>query len=135
LRTPSGVYGTVIDAQVYSREGADRDERLSAIIEEKKRKLEKDLSVEQNVIKNNAIEKLRDIVVGKKTTGVLLNEDGSQKLLNKGQDVTSADLETIPFELLEYIPLEQEVEYQVKRILDGARNQLDAVKLVFNEKI
>lgn len=135
LRTPSGVYGTVIDAQVYSREGADRDERLSAIIEEKKRKLEKDLSVEQNVIKNNAIEKLREIVVGKKTTGVLLNEDGSQKLLNKGQDVTSADLETIPFELLEYIPLEQEVEYQVKRILDGSRNQLDAVKLVFNEKI
>src|SRR5262249_10420288 len=80
LRAPSGVYGTVIDAQVYSREGADRDERLSAILQDKKRKLEKDLSVEQNVIKNNAIEKLKEILVGKKTTGVLLNEDGSQKL-------------------------------------------------------
>ena len=135
LRVPSGVYGTVIDAQVYSREGADRDERLSSIIEEKKRKLEKDLSVEQNVIRNNAISKLRDILVGKKTTGVLLNEDGSQKLLNKGQDITVADLETIPFELLSYIPLEQDLEYQTNKIIDGARNQLDAVKLVFNEKI
>ncbi len=135
LRVPSGVYGTVIDAQVYSREGSERDERLSTIIEEKKKKLEKDLSVEINVIKNNAIEKLRSILVGKKTTGVLLNEDGSQKLLNKGQDITNADLETIPFELLSYVPLESELEFQVAKIVDSARNQLDAVKMVFNEKI
>jgi DNA-directed RNA polymerase subunit beta len=135
LRVPSGVYGTVIDAQVYSREGADRDERLSSIIEEKKRKLEKDLAVEQNVIKNNSISKLRDILVGKITTGVLLNEDGSQKLLSKGQSITIADIETIPFELLNYIPLEQDLEYQVNKIIENARNQLDAVKLVFNEKI
>lgn len=135
LRAPSGVYGTVIDAQVYSREGSDRDERLAQIIEDKRRKLEKDLAVEQNVIRNNALEKLKDILIGKKTTGVLLNEDGSQKLLNKAQDITSADLETIPFELLTYIPLEQELEFQVTRILDGARNQLEAVKMVFNEKI
>ncbi len=135
LRVPSGVYGTVIDAQVYSREGADRDERLAAIIEEKKRKLEKDLAVEQNVIRNNSISKLRDILIGKKTTGVLLNEDGSQKLLSKGQEITVADIETIPFELLSYIPLEQDLEFQVTKVIDGARNQLDAVRLVFNEKI
>ena len=135
LRAPSGVYGTVIDAQVYSREGSDRDERLAQIIEDKRRKLEKDLAVEQNVIRNNALEKLKDILIGKKTTGVLLNEDGSQKLLSKGQDITSADLETIPFELLTYIPLDQELEFQVTRILDGSRNQLEAVKMVFNDKI
>ena len=134
LRVPSGVYGTVIDAQVYSREGADRDERLQAIIEEKRRKLEKDLAVEQNVIRNNALSKLKTLLVGKVTTGVLLNEDGSQKLLSKGQTVTDEDLETIPFELLNYIPLDPDLEYQVSRIIDGARNQLDAVKMVFSEK-
>ncbi|MBK7891496.1 MAG: DNA-directed RNA polymerase subunit beta [Bdellovibrionales bacterium] len=135
LRVPAGVSGTVIDAQVYGREGAERDERLLAIIEEKKRKLEKDLAVEQNVIKNNAISKLKVLLLGKTTTGVLLNEDGSQKLLSKGQNITDADLETIPFELLTYIPLEQDLEYQVSRIIDGARNQLDAVKMVFSEKM
>ena len=135
LRVPSGVSGTVIDAQVYSREGADRDERLQAIISEKKTKLEKDLSVEQNVIRNNAIEKLKELVVGKVTSGVLLSEDGSKKLLNKGQEISKEDLETIPFDLLAYIPLEQELEFQVTRVIDGARNQLDAVKLVFDEKI
>lgn len=135
LRVPSGVYGTVIDAQVYSREGAERDERLSSIIDEKKKKLEKDLSVEQNVIKNNAIAKLKELLIGKTTQGVLLNEDGSQKLLTKGQVIAAADLETIPFDLLSYIPLDSDLEYQVTKVLDGARNQLDAVKMVFDEKI
>jgi DNA-directed RNA polymerase subunit beta len=135
LRVPSGVYGTVIDAQVYSRESSDRDERLQVIIEAKRKKLEKDFAVEQNVIKNNALDKLKDLLVGKVTTGVLLSEDGSEKLLSKGQTIKGEDLETIPFELLSYVPLDSELEFQVQRVVDGARNQLDAVKLVFNEKI
>ncbi len=135
LRVPSGVYGTVIDAQVYSRESSDRDERLQSIISDKRKKLEKDFGVEQNVIRNNSLDKLKDILVGKTTTGVLLSEDGSEKLLSKGQDIKGEDLETIPFELLSYIPLDSELEYQVTRIVDAARNQLDAVKMVFNEKM
>lgn len=135
LRVPSGVYGTVIDAQVYSRESSDRDERLQSIISDKRKKLEKDFGVEQNVIRNNSLDKLKDILVGKVTTGVLLSEDGSEKLLSKGQTIKDEDLETIPFELLSYIPLESELEYQVTRIVDAARNQLDAVKMVFNEKM
>jgi DNA-directed RNA polymerase subunit beta len=135
LRVPSGVFGTVIDAQVYSREGADRDERLQLIIEDKRKKLEKDFDVEQNVIRLNALDKLKSLLVGKKTTGVLLNEDGSVKLLSKGQEITNEDLETIPFELLAYIPLETEIEYQCTRTVDSARNQLEAIKMVFNEKI
>ena len=135
LRLPSGVYGTVIDAQVYSREGADRDERLQAIIEEKKQKLEKDLDVEKNVIRNSAVEKLKKILVGQETTGVLLNEDGSKKLLSKGQTLTEEDLEGVPFDLLMYIPVSPELEHQVTKSVDSARNQLEAVDLVFNEKI
>ncbi len=135
LRVPSGVTGTVIDAQVYSRESSDRDERLASILEEKRKKLEKDFGVEQNVIRNNALDKLKDLLVGKTTTGILLSEDGSDKLLEKGQTIKGEDLETIPFELLSYIPLDSELEFQTQRIIDGARNQLDAVKLVFNEKI
>jgi len=135
LRVPSGVYGTVIDAQVYSRESSDRDERLQSIIEAKRKKLEKDFGVEQNVIKNNALDKLKDMLVGKVTTGVLLSEDGSEKLLSKGQTIKGEDLETIPFELLSYVPLDSELEFQTQRVVDGARNQLDAVKMVFNEKI
>jgi DNA-directed RNA polymerase subunit beta len=135
LRVPSGVFGTVIDAQVYSRDPSTKDERLQFIIQQKRAKLEKDQAVEANVIKNNALDKLKEILVGKKTNGDLLSEDGSQKLLSKGQTIASEDLEAIPFELLSYVPLESELEFQVTRIVDQARNQLDAVKLVFSEKL
>lgn len=134
LRVPSGVTGTVIDAQVYSREPNDKDERLMSILEDKKKKLEKDFAIEQNVIKNAALDKLKAIVVGQKTTGELLNEDGSKKLLEKGEVITDADVESIPFELLSYIPLEAEIEQQTVRIVDSARNQLDAIKMVYEDK-
>ena len=135
LRVPSGVTGTVIDAQVYSREGVDRDTRLQSIIEEKKRKIAKDFDVEQNVIKNNATSDLKKILVGRKTTGDLLNEDGSKTLLKKGHTITAEDLESIAFELLSYIPTEPDIENQVLRLVDRARNQLDAIRLVFDEKV
>jgi len=135
LRVPSGVFGTVIDAQVYSREGVDRDSRLQSILAEKKIKIEKDFAVEQNVIRNNTIEALKEILVGKVTTGALLNEDGSQKLLEKDQVITAGDLESIAFELLSYIPLDQDLEFQTSRMVEKARNQLEAIKLVFDEKI
>ncbi|MCB0412797.1 MAG: DNA-directed RNA polymerase subunit beta [Bdellovibrionales bacterium] len=135
LRVPSGVFGTVIDAQVFSRDG-EQDERLGSIISEKKKNLEKDLSVEQNVIRNNAIDKLKSILVGKKTSGALLSEDGTKKLIEEGQEITGEDLESVPFELLAYVPVDdQNLEFQLSKIIDGARNQLDAVKMVFEEKI
>jgi DNA-directed RNA polymerase subunit beta len=135
LRVSSGVTGTVINAQVYSREGSERDERMMTILEEKMTKITKDQSVEINIIRNNALDKLKTVLVGQKTTGVLLSEDGSQKLLSKAQIITDADLETIPFELLSYIPLSNELEFQVTKIIDSARNQIDAVKMIFQEKI
>ncbi len=135
LRVPSGVFGTVIDAQVYSREVSPTDTRLQSIIEEKQEKVQKDQLVEQNVIKNNTLDKLKDLLVGKVTNGVLLNEDGSKKLLTKDQTIAAEDLESISFELLSYIPLETELEQQVTRIIDNARNQLEAIKMVFEEKV
>ena len=134
-RVPSGVMGTVIDVQVYSREVSAQDERLQSIIEEKKTKIKKDLDIEQNVIRNNALDKLKEILVNEKTNGDLLSEDGSVRLLKKGQTIFDEDLETIPFELLSYIPLGADLEAQVNKIIDAARNQLEAVSLVFDEKV
>ncbi len=135
LRVPSGVHGTVIDAQVYSRDASNQSERLLAILSDKKIKLQKDHEIEQNVIKNAALDKLKTLLVDKKTIGELLNEDGSKVLLNEGDTIQGEDLESIPFELLSYLPLVSELEQQVVYIVDSARNKLDAVKMVFEDKI
>ena len=135
LRVPSGVYGTVVDVQVYSREGAGNDERLQDIIKDKKKRFKRDLVTEENAIRNNAIDSLKKFLVGEKTTGVLVSEDGSNQLLKKSQVITNEDLESITFDLLNYIPLSSDLEKKVTQTINAAKNQLESVRLIFEDKI
>ena len=136
LRAPSGVTGTVIDTQVYSREGVEQDERLKDLIEEKKKKLKKDFNLEKNVIQNNALDQIKDILIGQKTGDIFLSDDGSKELLTKGQKISEKDLENIPFELLSNIPLEKDsIGEQLNRMMDLVRGQLDAIETIYKDKV
>ena len=135
LRAPSGVTGTVIDTQVYSREGVERDERLKNIIAEKRKKLKRDVGLEKNVIQNNAMDKFKEILIGQKTSDIFLNDDASKELLKKGQKIKEKDLENISFDLLSNIPIENdEAASQLTRIADSARSQMDDIETIYNEK-
>ena len=136
LRAPSGVTGTVIDTQVYSREGVEQDDRLKDIIEEKKIKLKKDLDLEKNVIQNDALDKIKEILIGKKTSDLFLSDDGQTKLLKKGQKIEEKDLENIPFELIGNIPLESDkVADELNLVTDAAGKQLSAIELIYKDKV
>ncbi len=136
LRAPSGVYGTVINTQIYSRDPMDKNERLTEIIKEKREKLEKDFEIEKNVIQNNTIDQVREILVGQKTVDVLLSDDGSEELLPKGYTIQSQDVDKIPFALLAYIPLKNEsVGEAVTKLIESAKNRLSAVEMVFQDRV
>ena len=136
LRVPSGVTGTVIDTQVYSREGVEQDERLQDLISEKKSKLKKDLALEKNVIQNNTLDRVKEILIGQKTNDLFLSDDGSEELLSKGQKISEKDLERIPFELLSNIPLEKDtVSDQLTKIMDSIRQQMDAIEMIYKDKL
>ena len=136
LRAPSGVYGTVINTQIYSRDPMDKNERLTEILKEKREKLMKDFEIEKNVIQNNTIDQIREILVGQKTMDVLLSDDGSEELLPKGHTIQSQDVDKIPFALLAYIPLKDEsVGDAVTKWIESAKNRLSAVEMVFQDRV
>ena len=136
LRAPSGVNGTVINTQVYSRDPQEKNDRLKEIIEEKTAKLKENFEIEKNVIQNNTIDEIREILVGKKTADVLLSDDGSEKLLTVGHKITDKDLERIPFELLAYIPLKEEsLSEQLSRHIESAKNRLSGVEMIFQDRV
>ncbi len=85
----------MIDAQVYSREGSKNDARLQAIIEEKRKRSKKDMAVEQNVIRNNALDKLKDLLVGKKDHWSFVERRRFGKASGERPRGESEDLETI----------------------------------------
>ena len=135
LRVSSGVSGTVIDTQIYTREGVEKSERLQAIIKEKKDRFNKDKDFQLKALKMNALGQIKDTIVGEKSTDILLNDDGSEELLKKGHKITEADINSIPFDLLPYIPLPENLAGEMTQITDDCQNRMEALETLYNERI
>ena len=136
LRASSGVIGTVINTQIYSRDPLDKNDRLVEILEEKRAKLKKDFGIEKSVIQNNTIDQIRELLVGQKTTDALLSDDGSEQLLPKKHTIDSQDVDKIPFSLLAYIPLKEDsVGEAVTKFIESAKNRLSAMEMVFQDRV
>jgi len=97
LRVPSGVQGTVIDVQVFTRDGVEKDSRALAIDKEQLDKFRKDLKDELRIIENAAFSRLEDQIVGQKAIG------GAG--LKKGEEIS--------FDLLLQIPREKWFEIRL----------------------
>ena len=135
LRAPSGVYGTVIDAQVYSREGAETGDRRQSINREKEAKLERDFAVKKAVSQNSAFDEIKDLLTGEKTKDALLSDDGSKEILKKGQVLDEESLRSVPFDLLAYIPLQNEaLAEKATALVDKAGTEIDELEFVYKER-
>ncbi len=135
LRVPSGVQGIIISAQVFAREGTEQDARTQAILEEEVTRFRRDERIELDAIRLSALEKITRLLSGTTTTGKLLSEDGSEELLKKGQKLDDEVLATIPFDLLGFIPVKDELEQQVTEMVKIVKDKMDAIRFVFKERI
>ena len=135
LRVPSGVYGTVINAQVFAREGTEQDDRSKSILEEAVAKITRDEKIEVDAIRQSAMDKIIALLEGSVTTGKLLSEDGSVELLKKGEKLTTAMLAPVPFDLIGFIPVKEDLEQEVTTYMKLAKEKIEAVRYVFKEKI
>ena len=136
LRAPSGVNGTVINTQVYSRDPNEKNDRLTEIIAGKEAKLRENFEIEKSIIQNNTIDEVREILVGQKTADVLLSDDGSEELLPAGHKITDKDIEQVPFELLAYIPLKEEaLSENISKYIEAAKNRLSGVEMIFQDRV
>lgn len=135
LRVSPGIVGTVIGAQVFSREGADKDERTASMIEDEENRLRKDEATEVRIIQEAAKNKIAKSVVGQTTTSKLLDSSGENQILQKGDVVTAEVYSKIPYDLLKHIPLSAEVEAQVAHTLNAVDNQIQGIRAIFDEKV
>ena len=88
LRVPSGMSGTVIDVQVFTREGIDRDKRAQQIIDDELKRYKQDLADQFRIVENDAFERLERLLIGK-------TANGGPKKLAKGTKITKAYLQDI----------------------------------------
>jgi DNA-directed RNA polymerase subunit beta len=88
LRVPSGISGCVIDVQVFTREGIERDKRSQSIIEDELKRYKTDLADQMRIVESDTFERLERLITGK-------TANGGPKRLAKGTKITRGYLESI----------------------------------------
>ena len=69
LRVPSGISGTVIDVQVFTREGIERDKRAAQIIDDELKGYRKDLNDQLRIVENDTFARIEKMLLGKVVNG------------------------------------------------------------------
>src|SRR5213078_3700995 len=69
LRVPSGISGTVIDVQVFTRDGIERDKRAAQIIDDELKRYRKDLNDQLRIVENDAFARIEKLLMGKTANG------------------------------------------------------------------
>ncbi|MEW6354291.1 MAG: DNA-directed RNA polymerase subunit beta [Pseudomonadota bacterium] len=88
LRVPSGMIGTVIDVQVFTRDGVEKDERAQAIENSELAKVKKDLNDQYRIMENDTYQRIEKLLIGK-------TAEGGPKSLKGGGKITKAHLAEI----------------------------------------
>src|SRR5256884_4018352 len=88
LRVPSGISGTVIDVQVFTREGIERDKRAAQIIDDELKGYRKDLNDQLRIVENDAYARIERLLNGKVA-------NGGPKKLAKGAKINHEYLESV----------------------------------------
>ena len=88
LRVPSGISGTVIDVQVFTREGIERDKRAQQIIDDELKGYRKDLNDQLRIVENDAYARIEKLLLGKTV-------NGGPKRIAKGTKITKEYLDGV----------------------------------------
>jgi DNA-directed RNA polymerase subunit beta len=123
LRVPSGINGTVIDVQVFTREGIERDKRAQSIIDDELKRYKMDLADQLRIVENDAFERLERMLIGKVVTG-------GPKKLAKGSKITKDYLASVGRHDWFDIRLEDD---DVARQLEGLKDGLTQTRLAFDQ--
>ena len=122
LRVPSGMNGTVIDVQVFTREGIERDARAQAIIDEELKRYRLDLNDQLRIVEGDAFSRLEKLLLNKVA-------NGGPKKLAKGTKIAKdylADLEK--YHWFDIRPADEDVAAQleaIKEAIEAKRTQFD----------
>ena len=123
LRVPSSYNGTVIDVQVFTRDGIDKDQRALDIEQQALKEVRKNIDEEYRIVETATFERLAGSLLGRK----VIAGPG----LEKGDEVTKAYLKDLVAE--DFFRLRME-EDDLNRLLDAAGARLKERRKELDER-
>jgi DNA-directed RNA polymerase subunit beta len=128
LRVDQGTNGTVIDVQVFTREGIQRDKRAQQIIDDELKRFRLDLNDQLRIVEADAFDRIEKLLNGRVANG------GPQKIA-KGTVIDKAYLAGVEkFHWFDIRPAEDEVANQLESIKNSLEQTRHSFDLAFEEK-
>jgi DNA-directed RNA polymerase subunit beta len=95
LYCPPGIEGTIVDAKVFSRKGAELDERSKQILGEQEARLQRNLEDEKRILNDERAKRLEKLLEGKQLLADLHDEKTNKRLIAKDTPLTGEALEKL----------------------------------------
>ena len=128
LRVPSGMEGTVIGVQVFTRDGVEKDKRALEIEEMEIAQVRKDVDAQWHIIEEDLYDRMENLMVGKLAAG-------GPKGLKAGAKVTKSYLDELERKKWSEIRLKNEqANEQMERLAKQLKEQRKRLDELFDEK-
>jgi DNA-directed RNA polymerase subunit beta len=128
LRVPSGISGTVIDVQVFTREGIERDKRAQSIVDEELKRYKKDLADQMRIVETDTFGRIERLLLNKTA------QKGPKKLV-RGTKITKAYLDEVERHSWFEISLaDEDAQAQLETIKDSLANIREEFDRMFEAK-
>jgi DNA-directed RNA polymerase subunit beta len=125
LRVPSGMDGTVIDVQVFTRDGVEKDARALQIEEQQIADIKKDLNDQLRIIEGDIFQRVEKMLIGK-------TAEGGPNRLKPGTKITKAYLDDVTRDDWFAIRLRNE---EANQQLEQAAEQLKLQRSEFDKRL
>jgi DNA-directed RNA polymerase subunit beta len=128
LRVPSGMIGTVIDVQVFTREGIERDKRAQSIIDDMLKGYKQDLADQMRIVERDTFSRIEKLLTNK------VASKGPKKLV-KGTKITKAYLETVEhYHWFDISLVDEEAQQQLENLRDSLEQTRKDFDVAFEAK-
>jgi len=128
LKVPSGMSGVVIDVQVFTREGIERDKRAQSIIDTQLAEYKKDLTDRMRIVEDDTFARLEKLLH-------LKVANGGPKKLAKGSKITRDYLESVNrHDWFDIRLADDEASRQVESLKDSLTQKRIEFDAMFEEK-
>jgi DNA-directed RNA polymerase subunit beta len=138
LTCPPGIEGIVVDVKIFSRKGADKDERARAIEGLQVTRLEKNLNDEIRILQDERLKRLCALLEGEELLADLHDEKTNKRLISKGTKLTRDVLARVSTRNLKRMRIAKKDPTLLERIdeiEEMTSRQIDILRKITDEKI
>jgi DNA-directed RNA polymerase subunit beta len=138
LTCPPGIEGIVVDVKIFSRKGAEKDERARAIEASQVARLEKNLNDEIRILQDERLKRLSALLAGEKLLADLHDERTNKRLLIKGTELDRdvlARLSTHNLKRIKIAKKDPTLVEKIDEVEEMTSRQIDILRKITDEKI